>query len=344
MPIYLRLSGGQRIVPPKIDFGKNIAKQATFTYSGQTRSNPAILTDGLFQTADLNQTPWGQPWRGSYPGKVFNQSPQTLDIAFGGRREIGGLLIFGIPSANQFSTLLDYDLQYHDGKGWATIEEVRTHCPPSDAVVTYLSKAMTWYLGQNFFVHRFEKPVKTSKLRLVVRRITRGCFIDMIMEKEAWKASSEELELREIEVYGPVSSDFVLRAATEADRLPTRPGAPEEAPEQEPEEDAGRLQRSRAKKRAPPATPAAEPAPPPTTGPAARLYNEAETAFINGDLEEAKRLFEKVMKEHPKDEWAEKAKTYLELLRVAGKPAGERVRGVIQRQADACSGGSATRG
>jgi hypothetical protein len=32
MPIYLRLSGGQRIVPPKIDFGKNIAKQATFTY------------------------------------------------------------------------------------------------------------------------------------------------------------------------------------------------------------------------------------------------------------------------------------------------------------------------
>ena len=83
MPIYARLKTGQRIVPPKIDFGKNIAKQARYTYSGQTKSNPAILTDGQFQTADLHQTPWGKPWRGKYPGKVFNESPQTLDITFG---------------------------------------------------------------------------------------------------------------------------------------------------------------------------------------------------------------------------------------------------------------------
>ena len=313
MPIYARLKTGQRIVPPKIDFGKNIAKQARYTYSGQTKSNPAILTDGQFQTADLHQTPWGKPWRGKYPGKVFNESPQTLDITFGGRREIGGLIIFGIPSANQFSTLLDYDLQYHDGKSWVTIEEVRTRCPPSDAVKSYHSNAMTWYVGQNFFVHRFKKPIKTSRLRLVVRRITRGCFIDMIMEKVAWKASSEELELREIEVYGPVKSDFVLRQATDADR-DVRRGTQPDAPEQAPEKDAGRLRRTKARTRAPRDTPAPEPAAPLPTGPAAKLYNEAETAFVNGDLDEARRLFEKVVQEHPKDEYAEKAKTYLELI------------------------------
>ena len=187
MPIYVRLAKGQTLMVPPIDFGKNIAAEARFTYSGGSTSDPKILTDGLFQNPH-GGTPWGPMWLGTYKGKMFNEKPEMLEMAFPAPRAIQGLLIFGSRADFQFSALLDYDLQYHDGKDWVTLEEVRTPCPPSDVVETYLAKASTWYLDNNFFVHQLKAPVTTDKLRIIVRRITRGCFPDMIAEQALWSA------------------------------------------------------------------------------------------------------------------------------------------------------------
>lgn len=61
--------------------------------------------------------------------------------------------------------------------------------------------------------------------------------------------------------------------------------------------------------------PAEEKPQPPASDPAAaRLYQEAETAFIDGDTEGAKRLFEKIVEEHPKSTFAPKAREYLDML------------------------------
>jgi len=205
MPIYLRLAKGQQVSVPKLDFGHNVAGEATFTWSGGPTSSSSILTDGIFQLFH-DGSPWVNTWGGRYAGKVFNEKPETLEIAFDTPRLIESLLIFSGYADNPHCALLDYDLQYHDGKGWVTLEEVRTPCPPSDVVSTYMCKVVGWYLNNNCFVHQFKQPVKTDKLRLVVRRITRGFIPDMIAEKAmalSWKVASEALELREIEVYGP---------------------------------------------------------------------------------------------------------------------------------------------
>jgi hypothetical protein len=203
MPIYLRLSAGQTVIPPNLDFGVNFAKDATYAYSGKSDSPASILTDGIFQICH-GGNPWGNPWSGGYPGKTFDEDPQTLEMRFPEEREIGALLVFGNYADNPHSAILDYDLQTRDGDEWVTIEEVRTPCPPSDPVQTCICKAMTWHQDDNFLVHRFEQPLKTDGLRLVIRRITRGFVADMIGETAmGWKASGEGLEIREIEIYGP---------------------------------------------------------------------------------------------------------------------------------------------
>ena len=214
VPCYLRLAKGQNVTVPPWNFGENIAAQAKFTYSGGTKSDPKILTDGKFQDYYPDR-PFGEHWKGAYAGKVFNEKPETFEIAFAKPRTIEKMIIYGVRADNPFSAILDYDLQYFDGQDWKTLEEVRTPCPASDVVQTYMCKNLMWYLDNNFFVHQFKKPVETDKLRMVVRRITRGCITDMIAEAvqnagkpadQWWHASGERLELREIEIYGAPAS------------------------------------------------------------------------------------------------------------------------------------------
>jgi hypothetical protein len=123
------------------------------------------------------------------------------------------MLVFSVRADNPYCALLDYDLQYLDGKRWKTIEEVRTPLPASDLVNTPQCRATTWYLDENFFVHRF-RPVTTDRLRLVVRRTTHGFMTDELAVKAAgWSANSPHLMLREIEIYGPPPPVEVTLAA-----------------------------------------------------------------------------------------------------------------------------------
>jgi hypothetical protein len=210
MPSYVRLTPQQELTIYPIDFGRNLASEAKYVYSGESKSDPKLLYDGLFQNHHPS-TPWGPEWQGAYKGKVFNDKPETFDMVFDKPRLIQKLLLFGVRSDNLHSALLDYDLQYQEGSRWITVAEVRTPCPPTDLVESPLCKWSMWYLDNNCFVHEFAKPVKTDKLRLVVRRITRGCLTDMIAEDAANEGKpadklwhpAESLQFRELEIYGP---------------------------------------------------------------------------------------------------------------------------------------------
>ncbi|HUW99722.1 MAG TPA: hypothetical protein VMY35_01985, partial [Phycisphaerae bacterium] len=135
VPCYLRLAQGQNVTIRPWNFGQNIAAQAKFTYSGGTKSDPKILTDGLFQGSNTD-LPFGDHWHGTYAGKVFNEKPETFEIAFSRPRTIEKVIFYGVRADNPFCAILDYDLQYFDSGTWKTIEEVRTPCPPSDVVQT----------------------------------------------------------------------------------------------------------------------------------------------------------------------------------------------------------------
>jgi hypothetical protein len=117
--------------------------------------------------------------------------------------------VYGSRASNPYSAILDYDVQYHDGQDWVTLEEVRAACPASDVLTSYLCVTNTWYLDNNFYVHQFAEPVTTDKLRLIIRRITIGFIADKVaVDAFDWNPSGHWLELREVEVYGvlPASS------------------------------------------------------------------------------------------------------------------------------------------
>jgi hypothetical protein len=53
---------------------------------------------------------------------------------------------------------------------------------------------------------------------------------------------------------------------------------------------------------------------PPVDQATSQLYRDAETAFIDGDVDNAKALFEKIVEQHPGSTFAPKAKEYLQIL------------------------------
>ena len=198
MPVYVRLPRGAEAAPPKIDLGRNFAREAKFTFSGETKSDYEVLANGRFEVVH-GSSPWGKYWAGS-----LAKTPQTLEMAFDKPRAVSNVLIFSTRADNPHCALLDYDLEYHDGRDWVTIEKVRVPCPASDLVHTQDAQTNTWYNDYNFFVHRF-RPVKTDRLRIVAHRSTFGFMPDEAATRGAgWKAnSSMNLALREIEIYGP---------------------------------------------------------------------------------------------------------------------------------------------
>ena len=205
MPIYLRLARGQEVSPPLWDFGANLAPQATFTYSGGTDSAMNLLNNGIIETFHAGNPDGGTDgkkiWQGKLPLDPNGQvTPQTLDITFPQPTRVSKVIVYSVRADNAFCALLDYDLQYSNGKDWVTLDKVQTPCPLTDKVDTAQSGADTWLLDNNLFVNRFA-PVTTDRLRLVIRKTSHGFVPDD--RSRAWgNLVPESLMLREVEVYG----------------------------------------------------------------------------------------------------------------------------------------------
>ena len=207
MPVYLQLAKGQTLDVPKLDFGRNIAPQGTLHYSAPADGDLALLNNGVLETIHAGHPNGGTDgkriWQGQLPLAADGSiQPQTLEIAWGKPQSVNKVILWGLRADNTFCALLDYDLQYHDGKDWVTLEKVRASFVPTEAVETSLSTANTWLLDDNLHVHQF-KPVTTGRLRLVVQRTTWGFVPDQ--RSRAWgKTISPKLMLREVEVYAAV--------------------------------------------------------------------------------------------------------------------------------------------
>jgi hypothetical protein len=210
MPQYLLLSPGQNVTAPQISLGTNIAAQASFSYTGESRGNMSLLNNGVTEVFHDNVafggTDGGAIWTGGLTvGSNGVPTPQALQMTFERPYDISKLLIRSVRADNQFSSLLDYDLEYWSSGRWQSLESMRTPMPASDWVTNAETLVNTWHADTNFFVHQFT-PVTTDKIRLIPRRTTFGFSADAAAAaatQRTWGGHREpSLMLREIEVYG----------------------------------------------------------------------------------------------------------------------------------------------
>lgn len=198
LPIYVRLTPQQTLLPPPIDFGRNLAPQAHLTYSSTHKQDMGLLTNGVIETYNAGDpngdTDGAKIWTGDLP-----TLPQTLDIQFDQPQKINAVVLRGVRADNGFCALLSYDLQGWDGKAWKTLEAVRRPMPPSEEARTADADHAIWTDDTNLFVHRFA-PLTTDRLRVVVHDVTRGFIPDD--RALAWgNVIPRKFMLREVEIY-----------------------------------------------------------------------------------------------------------------------------------------------
>ena len=197
LPLYLRLAKGRSVTPPSLDFGPNLAADATVGYAGETESDPRTPVNGIFEVTHPS-TAGPKPWKG-----VPLVEPQEVTLTWPEAKSINRVEVYSMRADNPWCYLVDFDVQYNDGRDWVTLREVRTPLSASDLVRTAECQANTWYNDQNFAIVDFP-AVTTGKLRVVARKTTHGFQPDAVAVTGAGReAGKPTLHLREIMVFGP---------------------------------------------------------------------------------------------------------------------------------------------
>ncbi|MBI5831277.1 MAG: hypothetical protein HZB16_03085 [Armatimonadetes bacterium] len=202
LPCYVRLPKGRTLTPPTLADRPNLAVGATWNYSAEHNKGFDRLTNGVYETIHA-----GNPNGSTDKPPIFDGAlpslPQTLSMKLAAPGVVDSVVLWSLRADNAFSALLDFDLEVLDGTTWRAVAKVRTPCPPTELVQTPLCSANTWYGDQNVHWCRFT-PVKTSEMRVVVRRTTHGFVPDG--NSSAWgNQIPPRLMLKEVQVLGPAA-------------------------------------------------------------------------------------------------------------------------------------------
>ena len=235
LPQYLKLKPGQDVAAPTMDFGRNLAQRASFSYSARVESPFSLLNNGIIEVIHSGNPNGGTDgkkiWTGDMPEIDGKIPPQTLDIQFDAPQTFDKIVLRGLRADNQFCTLLDYDIQAEVGGAWKTIVEARTTVPPSDPMVLPPTLVTTWQANEHLLINRLDAPVTSAHLRLIARRATYGFQFDKLAAdatQTVWGGHGNmKLMLREVEIYAPQSAIQV--AANVAAPQKTAVFAPETA-------------------------------------------------------------------------------------------------------------------
>lgn len=214
LPTYVTLAAGADLVPAKIDFGTNVAREARWEYSaavekGMVPPPPGAgaahpLANGIYETFHSQNphgnTDGGRIWTGALPlGPDGQPLPQTLTANFDRPQTIDRLIVRTVRADNAFCTLLAYDVQVPDGDGWKVLLSHDHPIPPSEVARSADARAVNWMDDTNLHVHALPAPVTTTAVRLVVRRTTWGFVPDTAAS--AGKPIPPKLMLREVEIF-----------------------------------------------------------------------------------------------------------------------------------------------
>jgi hypothetical protein len=200
LPVFALLGKGQSLVPTSLDFGRNLAPRAAFEYSSTTKSPLGLLNNGVIETYNAGDpngdTNGAKIWQGDLP-----TAPQTLTMSFDRPQPVNKIIIRTPRADNNFTTLLDFDLEYSDGPAWKPLAQLHRPMPPSEEAVTADATHAIWMDDTNAFAFQFP-TVTAQKFRLVARQTTRGFVPDD--RARAWgNEIPQKLMLREVELYAP---------------------------------------------------------------------------------------------------------------------------------------------
>lgn len=201
LPVYLVAAPGQVIAPVAVDFGRNMAGEAQFSYSESNNGSFGALTNGVMESIHTGN-PNQNFWVGDMPSDP-NTAP-ILTVNFPTARAISRTVLYGINADNNYCALLNYDVQGWTGTAWVTVASVNTPCPASDAVASPDALADSWYMDQNMSVAQFP-TMFVSKLRFLAKRVTAGFLPDATAAsacQTTWGGVfPQKLMLREVEIY-----------------------------------------------------------------------------------------------------------------------------------------------
>ncbi|RYG67427.1 hypothetical protein EON80_13625, partial [bacterium] len=135
LPTYVRVPEGASLTVSQLNFGRNLAPQTRFAYTGETKSDFAWLSNGILETIHSglkgSNTKASTVWKGELPDPGIEnndstlQNPPALTMTLPNSLPISTFVLYGLPSDNGYSALIDFDIQVRKGANWQTAATVR---------------------------------------------------------------------------------------------------------------------------------------------------------------------------------------------------------------------------
>ncbi len=206
LPVYVELNRGQTVDVVPTNWGANLARTATVSSSVPVDPDPqkaknndiAKVNNGALENWYYLQQADSDPWNAVNP-----KFPATVDITLPSVQTVSHVVVYAAPPWQKQSTLTDYDLQYDDGGTWRTLDTVRQPTKTFGVFTPPVRTTVDSFFSDGWvFQHSF-KPVRTSKIRLLVRGTTFGGGATKMVDQAGGQSWGDPvLMLREVEVYG----------------------------------------------------------------------------------------------------------------------------------------------
>lgn len=198
VPVYVEMSNGQTIDVVPDSWGTNLASASGTTVT-TTAAPDVAATANRIVNGKLESWYWdGQV---GYEDKSVTL-PATVTINLPQAQSVSRMVVYSNIAWGQGGTLLDYDIQYEKDGQWITLDSV--HVDPATFGVfspTTRTTVDSYSSDQWIFQHQFA-PVTTSKMRILVKKVTYGGGATPIVSQAGGQAAATpSLQLREVELF-----------------------------------------------------------------------------------------------------------------------------------------------
>jgi hypothetical protein len=205
LPVYVHgASADVEVVQP--NWGPNIVRQPGVTVTapgtGADKLNNGGMDTWYYSQSGSSVGGADAPWNAGATAPT-DENPIAVEVNFPAAKTVRRVVIYAAPPWQNQSTLLDYDLQAWNGTGWDTLQTV--HEPQNGQKVWTMATCTTYdsYFSDRWIFEHTFPAVTTTKLRVLVRRVTFGGAVnqDEFNAGEGSFRGQQRLVLREIEAY-----------------------------------------------------------------------------------------------------------------------------------------------
>lgn len=207
LPVYVELAAGQSIEVVPQSWGENLAlaQGVKVTSSGASEhpvdakiaNDTQKIHNGELENWYYTQQSDAQPWMSN-----VEKFPAWVELALPQPREIKRVVVFAAPPWQWQGTLVDFELQYHNGSDWVTCQRF-TEPAQTFQVYTPVTRTSVDSFFSDRWVFEYEgQPMKTNRVRLLVHEATWGGGATEIVGKAGGQTGPHQIMLREVELYG----------------------------------------------------------------------------------------------------------------------------------------------